>query len=142
MKYTDTTPTEFNGVKYLTVSQFAVLAGVWPSAVSAACRKRSPECSRIFCIRIGGRPLIPMSELERFNRSKTFTKSQRIKYAETASGVLLGRGVPLDNPIVTPENNDELLEAIAEQQGSAAAQAQPCAPQLAPAAQQGEADEL
>ena len=137
MKYTDTTPTEFNGVKYLTVSQFAELAGVWPSAVSTACRKNAPECSRIFCVRIGGRPLIPMSELERFNGGKGLTKSQRIKYAEKASSVLLGRGVPLDNPIVTPENNDELLEAIAEQQGAAAAaQAQPCAPQ------QGEADEL
>ena len=125
MKYTDTTPTEFNGVKYLTVTQFAVLAGLWPSAVSTACRKHSPECSRIFCIRIGGRPLIPMSELERYNKSKDLTKSQRIKYAETASSVLVERGVPLDNPIVTPENNDELLEAISAMEQ----QMEPCAPQ-------------
>lgn len=138
MKYTDTTPTEFNGVKYLTVTQFAVLASLWPSAVSTACRKNSPECSRIFCIRIGNRPLIPMSELERFNKSKYLTKSQKIKYAETACGVLLKRQVPLDNPIVTPENNDELLEAIAtmeQQMEPAAAQAQPCA-------QQGDTREL
>lgn len=65
MRHSKLQPTEIEGKRYYTVSQFARLVGAWPSRISLLVNAENPAM-KIPAIRIAERPFIHEDEVQRY----------------------------------------------------------------------------